>query len=105
MDCTEFFAGCCRDLEITADSDSAQQATLLAFALAFLEAGVVGGIERLLEHTEEIAAVVCHVRCGFEGQVALADHVASAQVKPVDAELSCREIERALDIIIAFGPP
>ena len=42
MDCAEFLAGRCRHFEITADAESAQQAALLAFALALLESGIVG---------------------------------------------------------------
>src|SRR6185437_240247 len=74
-----------------------------AFALAFLETRVVGGVERLLEYTEEVTAVVRHVRCGFEGQVAFADHIAPTQVEAVDAEFGRGKIERALDVVIAFG--
>ena len=91
------------DFEIAADAEAAQLAVLLAVALALLEAVIVGQLQRLLEHAEEIAAVVGHAGGGVEREIALADHVALAQFDAVDAELDCREIERALDIVIALG--
>ena len=41
---------------------------------------------------------------GLERQVALADHVALAQLDAVDAELGCGKVEHALDVVVALGP-
>src|SRR5262249_61232074 len=54
----ELLAGSGGDFEVATDAEPAQQTALAAFALALVEARVVGGIQRLLEHAKEIAAVV-----------------------------------------------
>jgi hypothetical protein len=58
----------------------------------------------LLKYAKKIAAVIRHVGGGLERQVAFPNDVAFAQVKAIDAELARREVQRALDVIVAFGP-
>ena len=62
MNGAQFLAGAGGHFEVAADAEAAQQPALLALALALLEAGIVGHLQRLLEHAEKIAAVVGHVR-------------------------------------------
>src|SRR2546423_12044296 len=47
-----------RDFEVGADRDAPQLALLAAFFLALGEIGLIGDLERLVEHALEIAAVV-----------------------------------------------
>src|SRR5262245_47670225 len=104
MDGAQFLTGRRGHLEIAANAQPAQEATLFAFAPALVKAGIVGSLQRLLEYAKKIAAVVRHVGGGPERQVAFANDVAPAQVEAVDAKLARREIERALHVIVAFGP-
>ena len=64
VDAAHFLAGRGGHFEIAADAEAAQLAVLLAVALALLEAGIVGELQRLLEHAEEIAAVIGHAGGG-----------------------------------------
>src|ERR1700742_4501556 len=57
-DLAEFAARGRRELEVGADRDPAKLAVLAAFLLAPGEIGVIGNLERLVEHALEIAAVV-----------------------------------------------
>src|SRR5215510_6332972 len=105
MDRSQFLPATSGHFEIATNAQSAQKAALFAFALSLVEARVVGCLERLLEHAEKVAAVVGHIGGGLERHVALADHVALAQIETIDPEFGRGEIERALDVIVAFGSP
>ncbi len=104
MNCAQFLAWRGRHFEVAPDAKTAQQAALLALALALLEAGIVGCFQRLLEHAEKVAAVVGHVRGCLERQIALADHVALAQLDAIDAHLGSGKVEHAFDVVISFRP-
>ena len=78
-DLAEFAARRRGDLEIGADRDAAQFAVLAALLPASGKIGVVGNLQRLVEHALEIAAVIGDAGCGRERQLRRLDEIALAQ--------------------------
>ena len=102
-DLAELAARRCRDLEIGADRDAAQLAFLAARFLAFCKVGVVGNLQRLVEHALEIAAVIGDAGGGGERHLRRLDEIALAQGQRVDAHLACGAIDQALHVVIGLG--
>src|SRR4051812_11760845 len=95
-DLAELDAGRRRDFEVGADRDPPQLALLAAFFLALGEIGVIGDLERLVEHALEIAAVVGNSRGRGERHLRGLDKIALAQRQPVDAHFLGGAIDQAL---------
>src|ERR1700682_6213383 len=93
-DLAEFDVGRCGDFEVGADRDASELAALAAFLLALGEVGVVGDLERLVEHALEIAAVIDHSGGGRERHLSGFDEVALAERQPVDAHLGGGAIDQ-----------
>ena len=103
-DLAEFDAGRRGDFEIGADRDAAQLAALAAFLLALGKVGVVGNLQRLVEHALEIAAVIGDAGGGRERHLRGLDEIALAQGQPVDAHLVGGAVDQPLHEIIGLGP-
>ena len=102
-DLAEFDAGRRGDFEIGADRDAAQLAALAAFLLALGKIGVVGNLQRLVEHALEIAAVIGDAGGRRERHLRRLDEVALAQGQPVDAHLVGGAIDQAFHEIVGLG--
>ena len=102
-DLAEFDAGRRGDFEIGADRDAAQLAALAALLLAFGEIGVIGDLERLVEHALEIAAVIGDAGGGRERHLRRLDEIALAQRQPVDAHLVGGAIDQPLHEVVGLG--
>ena len=103
-DAAHFLARRRGDFEKAADAEPAHLAALAALALAAREALDVGGLERLLEHGGEIAAVIVAAGGRLARDLARPDLVAPAQLEPIDAHLGGGGIDQPLHVVVALGP-
>ena len=103
-DLAEFAARRRGDFEIGADRDAAQLAVLAAFLLALGEIGVIGNLQRLVEHALEIAAVIGDAGGGGERHLRRLDEIALAQGQPVDAHFVGGAVDQPFHVVVGFGP-
>ena len=91
-------------LEVGGKSDAAQFALGGAQIAPRREAGPIGGLERMLHHRREIAAVVGRARRRLVRHVLGTDEIAPAQFHRIESMLVRRLVDQTLDRIGDVGP-
>ena len=92
-------------LDRVGDADAAKPAACACLLAALIESRMVGNIESRIHIAFERAAIVRKGQPGLEWHLLRRDHVAPAELDPVDPHFARCLVDRALDRVGGFRPP